>query len=262
MRRCNVIYIKETIEISRDDLSKELKKVRELSKDYPFEKMYYEARPGGDYYRRAPDKKYIGTAEHPDVRRISTGQFLHAVQADLEEQIGLHELFLNEFHPIDYHAILQELDPKYQNIEPDIFNKLGQPVLKLPPSGPNFKKKYKKIRASDGQMVRSKGEAMIIDIYLRHKIPYTYEPELTLPNGEYARPDFMLFTKKSQRRIIHEHLGKLGDPGYQEDFLYKMSLYLSAGLVYGYDFFLTSDDPKIGTNIPKITQLILAHVND
>ena len=85
---------------------------------------------------------------------------------------------------------------------------------------------YTKVFYTDrGEMVRSKSEKMLADMFYKMKIPYVYEPMIILQDGKIMYPDFILLNKKLRKTIILEHLGIMNDPQYVGKAVDKIHLY-------------------------------------
>ena len=90
-----------------------------------------------------------------------------------------------------------------------------------------------------GDLVRSKSEALLADLLYYHGIEYEYEKELVL-NGQVIHPDFTI--QLSGGRILYwEHLGMLGDPGYDRNWSYKSRIYAENGIAEGNGLIITRD---------------------
>ena len=66
----------------------------------------------------------------------------------------------------------------------------------------------------------------------------------------------MLSTKDYKTEIIIEHEGMMNQEFYQKTFLFKVNLYLDAGMVPGKDVFFTFDDLNGGFD-PSVVQDII-----
>ena len=105
-------------------------------------------------------------------------------------------------------------------------------------ANPNYRE-YKKI-PYNGIMYRSKTEADIAKFYTEHGIPFKYEPEIYLDGMiKPYYPDFVLLIKELNCCKIHEHLGLLNSSDYVRENKIKVTNYLNAGLIPGYDVFFT-----------------------
>ena len=100
-----------------------------------------------------------------------------------------------------------------------------------------------KIHETDnGEMVRSKSERDIANIYKKLGIPYRYEYPINLKGYGMAHPDFMMFSATKQKEFFHEHLGMMDDPEYVADAIERIQAYERNGIIEGDRLILTFED--------------------
>lgn len=107
-----------------------------------------------------------------------------------------------------------------------------------------------------GDIVRSKSEALLADMYYDMGIPYLYEYPLTLSNGKQKIPDFTLLKLPERKIIYHEHLGLLEDEDYLRNNLIKLQEYASSGIYPGNNLILTFETSYCPLNIKTIKNMI------
>ena len=97
---------------------------------------------------------------------------------------------------------------------------------------------YKTLR---GEYVRSKSEVIIADRLFVKGIPYRYEIYLPMEFEDisYVYPDFEILNERTKEEFLWEHLGKLGDEGYSEAQLKKLSGYARSGFIPGKNLLLS-----------------------
>ena len=88
----------------------------------------------------------------------------------------------------------------------------------------------KKYETRQGEMVRSKSEAILADMLFELGIPYHYEQALTLNNKMVRYPDFTLLKVKSREVLYLEHFGLLDDEEYRAGCLKKLDEYMNNGI--------------------------------
>ena len=74
-----------------------------------------------------------------------------------------------------------------------------------------------------GDLVRSKSEVIIANILFQSGIAFSYEAPLAAPGGAPKSPDFTIVWKG--KTYYWEHLGMLGQEGYQKDWEWKLAWY-------------------------------------
>ncbi len=109
-----------------------------------------------------------------------------------------------------------------------------------------------------GEMVRSKSEKILADLFLKHGIPYTYEPRIILSGARSLCPDFALLNTKTRRTIYWEHFGLISDGEYAYKAFSKLRTYEDNGLEVGKDILFSIesdaqplDQKKIEAKIKK-----------
>ncbi len=92
-----------------------------------------------------------------------------------------------------------------------------------------------------GDLVRSKSEALIANIYFEFGIPYRYECALTLKDNVVCYPDFTLLDTAHRRIMYHEHLGRLDNPDYLAEQMWKYRMYQKNGIYTGKNLIITGE---------------------
>lgn len=106
------------------------------------------------------------------------------------------------------------------------------------------------------EMVRSKSEVMLADMYYELGIPYRYEAELRLKNGKRKYPDFTLFNTRTREVIYHEHLGLMDNEEYRQANFNKLDEYRRSGIYLGKNLIITYEGEGCYLNIKEIKQMI------
>ncbi len=102
------------------------------------------------------------------------------------------------------------------------------------------------------ELVRSKSEVMLADMYFELGIPYRYEAELRLKSGKKKYPDFTLLKIRTGEIIYHEHLGLLDDEQYRKTNLEKLDEYSKNGIYLGKNLILTYETEGHYLNIKEV----------
>ncbi|WLS44788.1 AAA family ATPase [Micromonospora profundi] len=104
-------------------------------------------------------------------------------------------------------------------------------------------------RASDGTLVRSKSEVVILNRILERFGPDIFQYEQRLPGpvtGGRLLPDFTAVTDAGEP-IVLEHLGMLDVPSYQASWAWKQQWYAANGFVEGRTLFTTDERDGLST---------------
>lgn len=124
----------------------------------------------------------------------------------------------------------------------------------LPFNTNSFEPEEKVFMTRRGEMVRSKSELIIADMYYSLGIPYRYECELVLKNGKSKYPDFTLFHAPKRMTIYHEHLGCMSNQDYIRRNLIKLRAYEENGIFVGKNLLLTFETEDIPFNIQSFRE--------
>lgn len=116
----------------------------------------------------------------------------------------------------------------------------------------DYKAEEKVYPTRKGDMVRSKSEAMLADMYFDLGIPYRYEAELILQNGKRVYPDFTLLDVRTRSLVYHEHMGLLDEDEYRYHNFRKISEYRKNGIYSGKNLIITIEGDGCPLNIRDI----------
>ena len=84
-----------------------------------------------------------------------------------------------------------------------------------------------------GEQVRSKSEKIIADKLYAEGIPYVYEPEIILDDGERVYPDFAVLNVRTRKEYLFEHFGRMDETGYCKKNIRRIEEYAISGYVLG-----------------------------
>jgi len=119
-----------------------------------------------------------------------------------------------------------------------------------------YKDEEKVYPTKKGDMVRSKSEVMLANLYYEMGIPYRYEAELILKNGKKVYPDFTLLNVDTRQELYHEHMGLLDDDEYRFHNFRKIDEYRKNGIFSGKNLFITFEAAGCPLNIKNIEENI------
>lgn len=93
----------------------------------------------------------------------------------------------------------------------------------------SFEKETSEHYSANGRRVRSKSEALIMDVLDNLKIPYLYEYPLRA-TGYTVHPDFICLNVRTRCEYIWEHLGLMENSVYAKKAVAKLHEYALAGI--------------------------------
>lgn len=97
------------------------------------------------------------------------------------------------------------------------------------------------VATTAGIMVRSKSEAIIVDMLYSLGIPFVYEPKVVLSNGKVVYPDFIIADPITGAEYMWEHLGKLEKQDYAARSYSKIIGLNELGWYLGINFIVTTE---------------------
>lgn len=224
-------------------------------------------------------RKYLGRADHPEVKRMQKYYYLRKVIPRLEKNLRALRRLERVYQTTDPNEMRGEFPFAYQFEEGAIFREAGvidvrawEEVLEKRRRGGRYKDRLKpgNEKTAESQLppsnafhpeqlrhttacgirVRSKSEVILSNAYFARSIPQEYEKEHRI-NGVLLRPDFTLWSAKDHREIIWEHFGLMNDSVYREQAVWKIGQYMKAGFYPGDNLIMTFDDAD--GNIDSLT---------
>ena len=109
----------------------------------------------------------------------------------------------------------------------------------------------------NGELVRSKSEAIIANALYYHNIVYQYERPLYIDSRYYTVfPDFTVFNPDLGSEIYWEHFGMMDDPDYSRRTVEKISDYAKNDIIIGKNFICTFEDEEHPLSSANVEQII------
>lgn len=112
------------------------------------------------------------------------------------------------------------------------------------------------IQTQKGDLVRSKSEKILADLFFSLKIPYKYECPLVINERIVAYPDFTFFNPRTQQEIYWEHFGMMDTPEYANRALEKLRIYANYNILPGQNLIVSFESNKHGPDFQAIKKLI------
>lgn len=103
-----------------------------------------------------------------------------------------------------------------------------------------------------GDLVRSKSEARIADMYYAMGIPYRYEAPVKMKNGKIKYPDFTILKLPERTEYYHEHMGLMEDEIYRSNNITKLNEYAESKIFTGNNLILTFETEYAPLNIKSL----------
>ena len=209
---------------------------------------------------------------------ISWRNLLEAKQRIIENNLKAQEILRGKYASYRDDKVLEGMRPVYQKIIRAGWKKTAEQrqldriavQQKALSSGTAFHPEHLIHKNSKGEIVRSKSEIIIDNIYHTLKIPYSYEERVYWPEdapaeawemkerlgiADYYVPDYTCSLPDNAKKY-HEHLGLMDKDWYMEQWMKKMILYYWAGIIPGKNLIITADDCRGGIDQQAIMDLL------
>lgn len=187
-------------------------------------------------------RKYINKSNNKLVEALKTRKYLETALKRMKTNIKAQEILLSSYMNYDEREIKEALPKAYRDVAD---------LLPSKESGCRTAQELRRFGAEpvhttgSGQQVRSKTEAMIVEILDREKIDFVYEAKLKLRTPEGGEieihPDFK-FKNRYGDSIYWEHFGMLGMENYRHAALRKIETYICNGIIPSINLLITAED--------------------
>lgn len=189
-------------------------------------------------------RKYLGGLPNDLICALAQKDYDQRILRAAKNELATLNILIRKYSKGTMEDIWDNLAPQRQEmvtpiVLPDdqfISQWLGKPYDRL-----GFDNNAPEIYNTKGLRVRSKSEAGISDKYDSRSVPYRLEEPLKLEGFGTVYPDFKVLNVKYRKEFIHEHFGKMDDPGYVEANIAKLFAYQENGYVMGKNFILTME---------------------
>lgn len=112
------------------------------------------------------------------------------------------------------------------------------------------------IYTDNGEIVKSKSEKILADLFLKNGIPYVYEWPLNLEGYGRVKPDFTLINVRTRKEYIWEHYGMLDNSEYSEKAVKKTETYERNNYFPGENLILSYETLNHPLNMKIVNSLI------
>lgn len=235
--------------------------------------LKYQRKKGRLYYYRQEKEPttqqwsttYIKKNQMSLAIELAEKGYLITVAAVLKSQIALLQEFVQKYNE-------EAVEEIYRNL-PDERKALVEPVAigvkeKLEAWDREEYEPYTGFKenmiyeTNQGEKVRSKSELIIANVLYQYKddIEYKYERPLELKTKDgcniIVHPDFTIINKHTGRIYYYEHAGRMDEPKYSVDFVKKMNLYSTNGILQGDKLFVTYETYSMPLDINCVKKIV------
>ena len=199
---------------------------------------------------------YLGRANVEAARALARKTYYLQKQKDNEKEIEALDAYLKrcvqdggQSLRIKQHPAFSEL-LKANDLERELDEWKNAPYEKNP-----HHEEHLKVRAMNGEMVRSKSEAFILSSLTAADIPVRYECKLQLGDTAYY-PDFTIRRPSDGKLILWEHFGLMSEYGYMKTALDKIRTYITHGFYPMENLITTFETEKSTLDFAKVMDLV------
>ena len=196
--------------------------------------------------------KYLSSDKVPSVRLLKEQRFLTKSLAVLKREITAIEKALNGLTGFDAAAVNRSLPKAYRLTAEHLRDVTGPTAAEQWHTRAAKEKErldtrygishpeHLRHRAKDGTPMRSKSEVIIGNEMIEQNVLFIYEMPVWI-GGKLMHPDFVFYSPKKRKVIYWEHVGRLDDPEYMQEFSGRIGAYLREGLTPCVDVIFTFD---------------------
>lgn len=210
----------------------------------PTESLRLSSSNGSQQYyivsRTNPDCiKYIPKNDIDIARRLATRDYCIKLIKEIDSRLRLIKSFTSHQYALDIASlndVYDSLPPGRKKIVDPIFvtnDQFANDWYNAHVSSPNQHAIQNNIFTNRGELVRSKSEKILADLFFKQNIPYVYECPFYYQDGHCLSPDFTLLNTRTRKTWIWEHFGLMSDSRYSESFCKKISIYQKCGYYIG-----------------------------
>ncbi len=215
---------------------------------------------------------------------IARRNLLEVKKRIIEENLKAQETVAKKYKSYRDDKVLEGMKPVYRKIIGAAWERAARQQQEARiaaqqqaiASGSAYHPEHLKHKNMKGEINRSKSEIIVGNVYDSLKIPYSYEERIYWPQDappeawaikrqlnipDYYIPDFTC-TLPDGTKKYHEHLGRMDDPSYMENWKKKMILYYWAGVIPGKNLIITADDRYGGIDQQQIVRVLLDELGE
>jgi len=221
------------------------------------------------YSRKRGEKKrsYIPRSNIKVLRQIASTRYLKEKIDILSKNIITIENALKSIRDYDDEHVLKDL-PKVYSDAVEYIRMCKESNEEVAQSENPMKREELTLRASNGLLVRSREELIIVELLITLNVKFYYEKALVLierivhedgtvvETKKTVYPDFTIVFKDGTE-FYWEHCGRLDDKLYRERFNEKLKLYTDNGIFSPARLLITTSGKGESINMPVMRELVM-----
>lgn len=204
-------------------------------------------------------KTYLPKKERALAQQLAYKKYLTCLSEELEQEKTAVEFYLRHCPQKDKKSTFLLKDhPGYQELLLSHFKPLSKELSEWMESPYQKNENYPEYlihETVDGNLVRSKSEAMIYQALYSCKVPFRYECALSV-GGVIYYPDFTIRHPKTGRVYYWEHFGRMDDEKYSQKVFSKLNFLNMHGITPGIQLITTYENVKNPLRQSEIAEII------
>lgn len=249
-----------------------LRTINEYLKHAPEGGLKIQQRFGNTYYYHqqksdetgAYIKHYISKKDEELAKTLAQKGYYTKVKPVLEKNLHALEEFVNTYDEDAIDSVYDTLiDARKNLVKPTQISAKEQLRRWSAESYEPYQKYPENLRyeTEKGEMVRSKSEVIIANIFYQHRkdLLYKYERPLEVMIGgrvQIIHPDFTILNLHTGNICYWEHAGRMDDARYVNEFVQKMNVYIENEIIPGHNVIVTYETMNHPLNIHNVKLLV------
>ena len=179
---------------------------------------------------------YVHAKDKAIIPKLIQREYENKAFKALEEEYRNMESFLKKYDPKCLDEIYDKLcKGRKEYVTPIAITdeEYVKQWMEEHPGGQNYYPEQGKYETDRGEKVRSKSEKIIADMFHKMKIPYCYEPKVSLIEHKTSYPDFACLNVRTRKTIYWEHFGLIDENDYAAKNYLKIEAYEKSGILLG-----------------------------
>ena len=209
-------------------------------------------------------KYYIEKRNAELIKKLACKHYYMKVQTKLKKEWEALKKFLNNYDEKIADDIYDQMPVEKKELIQPLRMTAGEVLRKWENERYEANQNYPEnliYKTDQGEMVRSKSELILANMLNQNRkyLLYKYERPLELMQGDKIQviyPDFTILNIQTGKITYWEHAGRMDDPKYANQFVYKVNSYMSNGIMPGRDLIFTYETMSNPLNMQNALKLI------
>lgn len=216
------------------------------------------------YFRRNNgDMEYIAAKDKGFAARLAQRDYYEKMLKEIQNQEKAISIFTKKYNVLFRNNLYEGLSDGRKKLIKPIVMPDDEYVSKWKEKytgGENTIECSMPYATNNGELVRSKSEKILADLFDKYGIVYCYEPRIILYNGQHFYPDFALLNLRERKTYYWEHFGLTSDAAYSKKNLEKLAKYEKSGIIIGENLLVSTEAEGINLDVLLIEKKIKAHL--